>query len=73
MRVSKPVPSKPSPSRPSPASVPPSHDDDLSGDCGPMTQQDMRNAHGHDMHPQKLVRLVGCHDLSARKVGDAER
>jgi len=38
-----------------------------------MTQQDMRNAHGHDMHPQKLVRLVGCHDLSARKVGDAER
>jgi hypothetical protein len=68
MSVSKPVPSKPSP-----ASVPPSHDDDLAGDCGPMTEQDMRNAHGHDMHPQKLVRLVGCHDVSPHKPDDAER
>jgi hypothetical protein len=37
-----------------------------------MTQQDMRNAHGHDMHPQKLVRLVGCHDTSVRKPEDGE-
>jgi hypothetical protein len=36
-----------------------------------MTQQDMRRAHGYDMHPQKLVRLVGCHDV--RKADDAER
>jgi len=33
----------------------------------------MRNAHGHDMHPQKLIRLVGCHDVSPRKVEDPER
>jgi hypothetical protein len=33
----------------------------------------MRNAHGHDMHPQKLVRLVGCHDVSPHKPDDAER
>jgi hypothetical protein len=38
-----------------------------------MTEQDMRNAHGHDMHPQKLVRLVGCHDVSPHKPDDAER
>jgi hypothetical protein len=62
---------KPVPSKPGPASAP--HDDGLAGDCGPMTQQDMRNAHGHDMHPQKLIRLVGCHDVSPRKVEDPER
>src|SRR5690349_12565954 len=55
-----------------PASVPPSHDENLAGDCGPMAQQNMRGAHGHDMHPQKLVRLVGCHDISARKPDDPE-
>jgi hypothetical protein len=68
MRVSKPVPSKSGP-----ASLSPSHDDDVAGDCGPMTQQDTCNAHGHDMHPQKLVRLVGCHDVSPRKPDDPER
>jgi hypothetical protein len=68
MSVSKPVPSKPGP-----ASAQPSDDEDLAGDCGPMTQQDMRNAHGHEMHQQKLVRLVGCHYVSARKVDDAEQ
>jgi hypothetical protein len=35
---------------------------DVSVDCGPMPQQDMSDAHGHDMHQQKLVQLVGCHD-----------
>jgi len=38
-----------------------------------MTQQDMRRVHGHDMHPQKLVRLVGCHDVNARKADDTEQ
>jgi hypothetical protein len=52
------------------APVTPSHDDDVAGDCGPMTQQDTQNAHGHDMHQQKLVRLVGCHDVSARRPED---
>jgi hypothetical protein len=35
---------------------------EVSVDCGPMPQQDMSDAHGHDMHQQKLVQLVGCHD-----------
>jgi hypothetical protein len=67
MRVSKPA------SKAGPASVPSAHDEEPASDCGPMTQQDMRGAHGHDMHPQKLVRLVGCHDAGVRKPGDAER
>jgi hypothetical protein len=29
---------------------------------GPMSQQDAADCHGHDMHPQKFVRLVGCHE-----------
>jgi len=39
-------------------------------DCGaqgPMPQQDAAGCHGHEMHPQKFVRLVGCHDLNAGK------
>jgi hypothetical protein len=31
----------------------------------PMSQQ--HADHGHQMHPQKLVRLIGCHDPSAVK------
>jgi len=27
-----------------------------------MLQQNMWDAHGHEMHPQQFVRLVGCHD-----------
>jgi hypothetical protein len=30
-----------------------------SGAHGPMPQQDAGDYHGHEMHPQKLVRLVG--------------
>lgn len=43
----------------------PSHEKDVkdvSVDCGPMPQQNMSDAHGHDMHQQELVQLVGCHD-----------
>jgi hypothetical protein len=32
--------------------------------CGaprPMLQQGGADSHGHEMHPQELVRLVGCH------------
>ena len=39
-------------------------------DCGaqgPMSQQDAAGSRGHEMHPQKFVRLVGCHDLNAGK------
>ena len=33
-----------------------------SGNCGPMCQQSPLGAHGHDMHPQEFVRLIGCSD-----------
>jgi hypothetical protein len=55
-----------------PVSAVPMHEKNVkdgSVDCGPMPQQDMSDAHGHEMHPQKLVQLVGCHDDGA----DAER
>jgi len=35
------------------------------GTPGPMPQQDVVGCHGHEMHPQKFVRLVGCHDSAA--------
>jgi hypothetical protein len=40
---------------------------------GPMPQQDTADCHGHEMHPQKLVQLVGCHDLNAGKHEAADR
>lgn len=36
---------------------------DESGAQRPMSQQDAFDCHGHEMHPQKFVRLVGCHDV----------
>jgi hypothetical protein len=36
------------------------------GPHGPMSQQNAAGSHGHEMHPQKLVRLVGCHDNAAK-------
>jgi hypothetical protein len=37
------------------------------GAYSPMSQQHADDAHGHEMHPQKLVQLVGCHDPNAVK------
>jgi hypothetical protein len=37
------------------------------GAQGPMSQQDAVGPHGHEMYPQKFVRLVGCHDSNAAK------
>ncbi len=37
------------------------------GNCGPMTQQGAMGAHGHEMHPQGFLRLIGCHDTSRQK------
>jgi hypothetical protein len=34
---------------------------------GPMSQQDATDCHGHDMHPQKFVRLVGCHESNSAR------
>jgi hypothetical protein len=42
------------------------------GAQGPMSEQDAGDCHGHEMHPQKLVRLVGCHDPHAGKHDDAQ-
>jgi hypothetical protein len=30
--------------------------------CGPMSQQGAMGAHGHEMHPQEFIRLIGCSD-----------
>jgi len=35
---------------------------------GPMPQQDAGDCHGHEMHPQKLVQLIGCHDPHAEGI-----
>jgi hypothetical protein len=35
------------------------------GDHGPMPQQD--SVGSHQMHPQKFVQLVGCHEAKAGK------
>jgi hypothetical protein len=35
------------------------------GAQGPMSQQNAADCHGHDVHPQKFVRLVGCHETNA--------
>jgi hypothetical protein len=43
------------------------------GDHGPMPQQDAGDSHGHEMHPQRLVQLVGCHDANAEKHEPAHR
>jgi hypothetical protein len=43
------------------------------GAHGPMSQQHADNSNGHEMHPQKLVRLVGCHDPNAVKREGADR
>ena len=54
---------------PHPAEPPREHD--VSADFGPMSRQDIFDAHGYDMHPQKLVRLVGCHDSFHDGVAEA--
>jgi hypothetical protein len=56
-------------SSPTPSTAEPRQEKDVSADCGPMSQQDISNAHGHEMHPQELVQLVGCHESDA----EAER
>jgi hypothetical protein len=43
-------------------------EEDIIADGGaqrPMSQQDAADSHGHEMHLQKFVRLVGCHESNA--------
>ena len=35
------------------------------GDQGPMSQQNTHGSGSYELHPQKLVRLVGCRDRNA--------
>jgi hypothetical protein len=56
-------------SRRPPSSTPAPHEKDVGANCGPMSRQDVSDAHGHDMHPQEFVQLVGCHESDA----DAEQ
>ncbi|WP_024518421.1 hypothetical protein [Bradyrhizobium sp. Tv2a-2] len=41
--------------------------------CGPMTQQGTMGAHGHEMHPQGFLRLIGCHETIRQKEDAARR
>jgi hypothetical protein len=43
-----------------------------SGNCGPMCQQSPLGAHGHDMYPQEVIRLVGCSDKPKEKADKIE-
>jgi hypothetical protein len=50
------------------------HKEDMFADGGaqrPMSQQDGADSHGHEMHLQKFVRLVGCHEPNALSHGAA--
>jgi len=37
----------------------------------PMSQQSLLGSHGHDMHPQKFVRLSGCQEQHLHMEGAA--
>jgi hypothetical protein len=48
---------------------------DVAADCGsqgPMSQQNMDGSGRNELHPQKLVQLVGFRDPNARKHEGAE-
>jgi hypothetical protein len=48
-----------------PAELP--QEKDVTAGQGPMAQQNAADRHGREMHPQKFVRLVGCHESTAGK------
>jgi len=54
--------------RAAPLNNKPSH-----ANCGPMTQQGTMGAHGHEMHPQGFLRLIGCHESNRQKEEAAPR
>jgi hypothetical protein len=39
--------------------------------CRPMSHQNSGD-HGHEMHPQQFVRLVGCHDVHGPSAHDVK-
>ena len=42
-----------------------------SATCRPMSHQNSGD-HGHEMHPQQFVRLVGCHDVHGPSAHDVK-
>jgi hypothetical protein len=42
-------------------------------DCGPMSLQNAADSHGHEMHSQQFVRLVGCHESNTGSHEDTRR
>ena len=45
---------------------------DSIANCRPMSHQNSGD-HGYEMYPQQFVRLVGCHDVHAAPVAEAEK
>jgi hypothetical protein len=51
--------------RPAPAELPKRKP--IATHSGPMRQQGSMGGHGHEMHPQKFVQLVGCRVSTAKQ------
>ena len=54
-----------------PAELP--QEKDVIADQGPMSQQNAADFHGREIHPQKFVRLVGCHESNVGQHESAHR
>ncbi len=54
-------------SNPSPATAELPTDKPVVTHSGPMPNQGSMGGHGHEMHPQKFLRLVGCHLTAAQQ------
>ena len=48
----------------------PSKKKQIPKNCGPMSQQGAMGGHGHEMHPQEFVRLIGCREARMHKEDD---
>jgi len=43
------------------------------GNQGPMSQQNTHGPDSYELHPQKLVQLVGCRDLNANALSSERK
>ena len=43
------------------------------GNQGPMSQQNTNGPDSYELHPQKLVQLVGCRDLNANALSSERK
>jgi len=51
----------------------PQEKDVIAAECGPMSLQNAADCHGHEIHPQGFVRLVGCHEPNSASHEDQRR